>query len=104
MAPPNQPNRPGAGKPAQPQQVTANAVRIKGFWRENPKSQNAVSDLLKNLRENSKHFRFTTKDDKGAEKVLSDEQILEITVTGAPGELGLPFEITLPLNREITVK
>jgi type IV pilus assembly protein PilM len=104
MAPPNQPNRPGAGKPAQAQQVTANAVRIKGFWRENPKSQNAVSDLLKNLRENSKHFRFTTKDDKGAEKVLSDEQILEITVTGAPGELGLPFEITLPLKREITVK
>jgi type IV pilus assembly protein PilM len=104
MAPPNQPNRPGAGKPAQAQQVTANAVRIKGFWRENPKSQNAVSDLLKNLRENSKHFRFTTKDDKGAEKVLSDEQILEITVTGAPGELGLPFEITLPLKREIPVK
>ena len=104
----NQPqNRPGAGRPQQaqpPQQVTANAVRIKGFWRDNPKNQNVVSDLLKNLRDNSKHFRFTIKDDKGADQTLSDEQILEITVTGAPGELGLPFEITLPLKREMPVK
>jgi hypothetical protein len=105
LAPQNQPNKPGAAKNTQPaQQITVNAVRIKGFWRENPKSQNVVSDLLKNLRENSKHFRFTIKDDKGADQVLSDEQILEITVTGAPGELGLPFEITLPLKREIPVK
>jgi hypothetical protein len=84
--------------------VTANAVRIKGFWRENPKSQNVVSELLKNLRDKSTNFRFTIKDAKGANVVLRDEEILDITVTGKTGELGLPFEITLPLAREIAIK
>ena len=87
-----------------PAEVTANAVRIRGFWRENPKSQNAVSELLKKLRENSATFQFKIKNDKGAEVQLSDEQILDITVTGAPGELGLPFVITLPLTREVAIK
>lgn len=83
---------------------TANAIRIKGFWRENPRSQNLVSDLLKNLREKSTCFRFTVKDAKGAEIALSDEQILAITVEGKPGDLGFPFQITLPLAREIAIK
>jgi type IV pilus assembly protein PilM len=94
-----------------PAAVTANAVRIKGFWRENPKSQNVVSDLLKSLREKSTNFSFTTnaKDVKGAKgagagTVLSDEQILSITVEGKPGDLGLPFEITLPMVREVAIK
>jgi type IV pilus assembly protein PilM len=102
-------------EPAQPQRgrkaaaapstvVTANAVRIKGFWRENPRSQNVVSILLKNLRDKSTSFRFAVKGPDGAETVLSDEQILDITVTGKPGELGLPFEITLPLAREVAIK
>ena len=42
--------------------VTANAIRIKGFWRENPKSQNVVSELLKTLREKSTSFRFNIPD------------------------------------------
>jgi type IV pilus assembly protein PilM len=83
---------------------TANAVRIKGFWRENPRSQNVVSVLLKNLRDKSTSFRFKTKPANGPEVVLSDEQILDITVTGKPGELGFPFEITLPLAREVAIK
>jgi type IV pilus assembly protein PilM len=94
-------------KPASPaasNAPTANAVRIKGFWRENPRSQNVVSELLKNLRENSTGFRFKIKGDKGQDIVLRDEQILDITVTGKPGELGLPFEITLPLAREVAIK
>ena len=82
--------------------VTANAVRIKGFWRTST-SQNVVSDLLKNLREKSSTFRFKTKDGKG-ETVLTDPQIMDITVVAKPGELGLPFEITLPLAREIEIK
>lgn len=93
--------RPG---PAQAATATANAVRIKGFWRENPKSQNLVSELLKNLREKSTGFRFTVKDAKGADVALSDEQIMAITVEGEPGDLGLPFQITLPLAREISIK
>jgi type IV pilus assembly protein PilM len=87
-----------------PKAITANAVRIKGLWRENPKTQNVVSELLKNLREKSANFKFTVKDAKGANVTLSDEQILSITVEGKPGDLGLPFEITLPLAREVAIK
>ncbi len=106
---PAQPSQQQKGKqnaPAAPSVVTANALHIKGFWRENPKSQNAVSELLKNLREKSTSFRFTIKDAKGAVIPLKDEQILDITVTGKPGagELGLPFEITLPLARAAAIK
>jgi type IV pilus assembly protein PilM len=103
QAPPRGRAAKAAASPQGPQ-PTANAVRIKGFWRENPKSQNVVSELLKNLREKSTGFRFTAKNPAGADTVLSDEQILDITVTGKPGELGLPFEITLPLAREVAIK
>ncbi len=88
---------------AAPIGVTANAVRIKGFWRTST-SQNVVSELLKHLRDKSTTFRFKVKDAKGAETTLSDDKILDITVAGKPGELGLPFEITLPLAREIAIK
>jgi type IV pilus assembly protein PilM len=98
-----QPRGPKAA-PAEPGAPGVNAVRIKGFWRENPLSQNAVSVLLKKLRDNSTSFRFKLKGDNGAEVNLSDEQILDITVTGKPGELGLPFEITLPLTRTVAIK
>ena len=91
------------GAPAAPAGVTANALRIKGFWRTST-SQNVVSELLKNLREKSTTFRFMVKNDKNADVVLSDPQILDITVTGKAGELGLPFEITLPLDREVAIK
>ena len=90
-------NKPGAAV------VTANAVRIKGFWRTGT-SQNVVSELLKTLREKSSMFRFKVKDPKGADIVLSDDRLLDISVVGKPGELGLPFEITLPLVREIPIK
>ncbi|RYD40885.1 MAG: hypothetical protein EOP85_13525, partial [Verrucomicrobiaceae bacterium] len=99
LAPP--PKRGAA--PAAPATVTANAIRIRGFWRTKA-SQNVVSDLLKNLRENSTVFKFKAMDAKKVEQVISDDKILDITVTGKPGELGLPFEITLPLVREIAVK
>ena len=97
--------KPGAAAPSK--QVTANAVRIKGFWRETSKNQgqNVVSELLKNLREKSGSFQFKVKNPKGGpEIVLSDDRVLDITVAGKPGELGFPFEITLPLAREVAVK
>jgi hypothetical protein len=95
--------KPAAAAPAGP---TANAVRIKGFWRPEAVSQNVVSDLLKNLREKSENFRFTAKDAKGKEITLNDSTILNITLpnSGDAGLLGLPFEITLPLVREIPVR
>ena len=83
--------------------VMANTVRIKGFWRTST-SQNVVSELLKNLRQKSTTFRFKVKDAKNADVILSDDRILDITVAGKAGELGLPFEITLPLDREVAIK
>jgi type IV pilus assembly protein PilM len=103
-AAPPAPRRKGGQQVVAPPGVTANAIRIKGFWRENPKSQNVVSELLKNLRDKSTSIRFTVKDAKGADVVLSDEQILDINVTAKAGDLGLPFVITLPLVREIAIK
>lgn len=93
------PNRPQAPAAA----AAANAILVKGYWRENPRSQNAVSDLLKRLRENSTSFSFARKDGKGE---LSDEQILKSISSGAnsEGNLAYPFELILPLSRPVTVK
>ncbi|MEY4568715.1 MAG: type pilus assembly protein PilM [Verrucomicrobiota bacterium] len=101
---PVQGKKPRSAAAAATTTATANAVRINGFWRENPKSQNVVSELLKNLRDKSTAFRFKVKDAKGAEIILNDDQILNNTVVGKAGELGLPFEITLPLTREVAIK
>jgi len=86
-----------------------NAVRIIGFWRENPKSQNVVSDLLKNLQENSMNLqenstlKLQVTDEKGVSTPLRVEQMLrKISVTGEAGELAFPFEIILPLAKEVS--
>ncbi|MES2439782.1 MAG: type IV pilus assembly protein PilM [Verrucomicrobiota bacterium] len=93
------------GNAAAPKVATANAVRIKGYWRDTPKGQNAVSELLKNLRDKSTSFSFKVKGAKGAaDVVLNDPDIMSITVAGQPGELGFPFEIILPLAHEVAVK
>ncbi len=100
------PTGPGKKPAAGSSEPTANAVRIKGFWRSNPKSQTIVSDLLKSLREKSTAFSFKVKDAKGAEVVLKDEQVI-ITIAasaGKPEDLGFAFELVLPLSREIRIK
>lgn len=84
--------------------LTANAVRIKGYWRDTAKKEGVVSELLKNLREHSGAFNFKVKDAKGVETSLSDDRILSVTVAGKAGDLGLPFEITLPLAKEVVIK
>lgn len=96
----NEGKKPGAAAAV----PTINAIRIKGFWRETPKSQNVVTELLRNLRDRSTSFRFKVKDAKGAEVALPDDKILAVTVAGKAGDLGLPFEITLPLAKEIAIK
>lgn len=99
------PAKPGAkNQPSGKTKTTANAVRIKGFWRENPKSQDLVSSLLQQLRDKSDHFVLKTKNAKGDEVVLN-EQILEVAISGQKkDELAFPFEITLPLAKPITVE
>jgi type IV pilus assembly protein PilM len=96
---------PRGGKPAPARSTTAaNAIRIHGFWRDNPASQNVVSELLKRIRENPGSFTFTLPGPDGKPVNLKDEQILKVAVTGEPGALAFPFEITLPLAREVSVK
>jgi len=92
-------------KTAAPKALSVNAIRIKGFWRQTPKGGNVVSDLLKNLREHSTYFTFKVKDAKGLEVPLRDDQVLgAMTSAGKVGELGLSFEITLPLAKEVVIK
>ncbi len=87
--------------------LTADAVRIHGYWRENPDSQNVVSRLLKRLRDKPGSFRFSATGADGKTVPLKDEQILKITLKPASsekGELAFPFEITLPLSRKVSIK
>ncbi len=107
--PPNVPDQnAGKGKNRGNQQTepvaAANAILIKGFWRENPRSQNVVSDLLKRLRENTKSFTFSVQGQNGKPTELSDDQILKVSLTGEEGDLGFPFQLTLPLARPVAVK
>jgi hypothetical protein len=106
---------PAGGKnrlaPAAAPKVTANAIHIQGFWRENPKSQNLVSELLKQLSEKSVSFKFTIPDPKNPSQSINlvDDQnlskIMTITsVSAKSGDLAQPFEITLPLAREVIIK
>jgi type IV pilus assembly protein PilM len=100
-------------KTAAAPEIFANAIVIRGFWRENPRSQNVVSDLLKNLRDNSTMFKFTVPDfnskpgrkiDKSKEIILSDEQLLKPSASGGEDDLGFPFELILPLAKPVAVK
>ncbi len=95
--------------------LEANAIMIRGYWRENSLSQNVVSELLKNLRENSTVFKFTltegnaklgkkSKDSKAKEIYLSDEQLLKVSAVGGSDDLGFPFELILPLAKPVAVK
>ncbi len=100
-APGGRPSRQAAQAPSE---VTANAVRVNGFWRENPAKANVVSNLLARLRENPGSFSFSVPAERGEPVTLRDEQILTITSVGAEGELGFPFEIILPLARPVPVR
>ncbi len=98
------PSTPQRGAKPKTTTTTANAVKVKGFWRDNPSSQTVVSELLKKIRENPGVFTFTVPGPGGKPVELKDEQIMKVTVGGGPGEVAYPFEITLPLAREVAVK
>jgi len=105
------------GAPAAPEITpTANAVRIKGFWRDNPRAGNLVYDLLKRLRADPQHFKFEAmtvpaKDAKGVVKgkselvSLKDEQIVkQLESAPAAEDFAAPFELIIPLSREVPIK
>ena len=87
----------------------ADAVRIKGLWRQNPANQNAVNNLIKQLREsNSGHLRFNIKGTDGKDIALKDEQqivkILQATTDENKEDYAWPFEIIIPLAHPVAVK
>jgi hypothetical protein len=92
-------------------EFSTDAVRIRGFWRENPRSQNLVSDLLKRLEEKSETFQFKVQDPANPKKTINltaDQYISKIMTVSSepagPDDLAQPFEITLPLARKVAIK
>lgn len=85
---------------------TINAIRITGFWRDNPRGSNVVSELITGLRERGEMFRFTSIDAKGNATPLDEKDIItEVrTVVQTEGDLAYRFQIVLPLAREISIQ
>jgi len=103
----------GKGKGNKTGEPMTNAIRIRGFWRENSRNQNLVIDKLKELQEKSTYFNFqiANPDRRSPEKVINltaDQyigRILKVTnVPDNPEDLAQPFEIILPLAREAAFK
>jgi hypothetical protein len=94
-------------KLAPPTTATINAIRIKGMWRANPRMQNVVNKLLTSLQEaNSQLFRFSVSNKDGTVTEYPKERIL-IKLQSAKNEseeYAWPFEVVLPLAREIPSK
>lgn len=91
-----------------------NAIRVKGLWRENPDSHNAVNKLIKSLRDSkSPYFSFTMKApaEKNSKSAtanayvdLKDEQITKLLQVRVDddGNYAWPFELIIPLARPIS--
>ena len=95
---------PKGGGEGQQAKAVANAVRIKGFWRDNPRKSNVVFDLLNKLKENAKggsHYRFGVwKDEK--QVPLEDKQLVpRLDAAPETGQFAATFEIVLPLSTEV---
>ncbi len=85
-------------------EITANAVRIRGFWRDNPQRQNVVNQLIQRLREDPQFVTFSVPGPDGKPVELPDQEILNIRVAPEADELALPFDLVLPLARPVPVK
>lgn len=80
----------------------ANAIRIRGLWRDNDDKQNVVNKMVKALRDSgSPYLRFATKAADGTETPLKDEQIVKSlkAIAEAEEEYAWPFEIVIPLTQ-----
>lgn len=90
---------------------TANAIRITGYWRANSRSGNVIYDLLKRLRAKPEHFVFEAYevDAKGKKAAkpspLEDSQIVKkLESAPAAEDFAAPFELVIPLSREVPIK
>ena len=102
------PLNPGTRKEVMPE---INAVRIQGFWRKSSEMQNAVNEILENVRKGSKDpgskFNLTIPEEKGDRTIpLRDDQIFEsfVTTISEDDDLAAPFSMILPLSQPIPVK
>jgi hypothetical protein len=101
-------------KAGEPEPVpAANAIRIRGFWRGgegNAAKSNLIYALIKKLRENPQHLRFTAEkvDDKTKKKEtveLEDSKLVkQLQSDPAESDFAAPFEIIIPLSREVPIK
>lgn len=102
----------GRPDPKAPEPVaTANAIRIKGFWRANDRNSNVVLDLLKRLRDTPEHFSFTgyPVDEQGKKakepvELQEKELVKELQADPAEEDFAAPFELVIPLSREVPIK
>ncbi|MFM2170218.1 MAG: type pilus assembly protein PilM [Verrucomicrobiota bacterium] len=82
----------------------ANAIRIRGLWRDNDDKQNVVNKMVKALRASgSPYLRFSIKAADGTETPLKDEQIVKslVAIADAEEEYAWPFEIVIPLAQPV---
>jgi type IV pilus assembly protein PilM len=96
-------------QPAADAAPTANAVRIKGFWRANARSSNIVLDLLKRLQAKPEHFKFealsTPEKGKPVPVELTVEQLVkQLDSAPAAEDFAASFELVIPLSREVPIK
>ena len=86
---------------------TFNAIRIKGMWRDNPDKQNVVNKLLASLQgSTSTIFKFSGLNPDKSVAEFPKENIL-IKLQSAEDEkekYAWPFEIVLPITREVPAK
>lgn len=82
----------------------ANAIRIRGFWRENDKGQNAVHEIVKKIRENPGAFNLDMPGKDGKPVPIPPEKIVTVVVGGQGPELGYQYDLILPLAHPVAVK
>lgn len=88
-----------SNKKPQAQASLINAVRIKGYWRNNPKGQQVVFEILERIKE-STGSSFTLLFNG---KELDDGEILSIQSVINEDEISAPFIMTLPLANPVSV-
>ncbi len=76
-----------------------NAIKVTGYWRDNPKGQNIVYTILEDMKKlEASSFIFEMDG-----KALDDNQILAIQSTMKSEEYKAPFTVILPLKETITL-
>ena len=88
-----------ANKKSATQNSFINAVIIKGYWRDNPKGQQVVFEILERIKESpNSSFALLFND-----KELDDSEILSMQSVINEDEISAPFTMILPLKNPVVV-